>query len=63
MNLQTLEKTAREMVAPGRGILAADESFGTIGKRFDALGIESTEESRRSYRESPIRPKAIDLQP
>ncbi len=51
MNLQTLEKTAGEMVSPGRGILAADESFGTIGKRFDALGIESTEESRRAYRE------------
>ena len=51
MNLQTLEKTAGEMVSPGRGILAADESFGTIGKRFDAVGIESNEESRRAYRE------------
>ena len=51
MNLQTLEETAREMVGPGRGILAADESFGTIGKRFDAVGIESTEENRRDYRE------------
>jgi fructose-bisphosphate aldolase class I len=39
------------MVAPGKGILAADESFGTIKKRFDSIGIESTEEARRSYRE------------
>ena len=51
MNLQELEKTARELVAPGKGILAADESFGTIGKRFEAVGIESSEESRRQYRE------------
>jgi fructose-bisphosphate aldolase, class I len=51
VNLQELEKTARELVAPGKGILAADESFGTIGKRFKAVGIESTEESRRRYRE------------
>jgi len=51
VNLQELEKTARELVAPGKGILAADESFGTIEKRFNAVGIESTEESRRDYRE------------
>jgi fructose-bisphosphate aldolase, class I len=51
VNLQNLEKTARELVAPGKGILAADESFGTIGKRFEAVGIESGEESRRAYRE------------
>ena len=51
MNLQELEKTTRELVAPGKGILAADESFGTIGKRFEAVGIESSEESRRQYRE------------
>ncbi|MCA1847602.1 MAG: fructose-bisphosphate aldolase class I [Actinobacteria bacterium] len=51
MNVQELEKTARELVAPGKGILAADESFGTIGKRFEAFGIESSEESRRQYRE------------
>jgi fructose-bisphosphate aldolase, class I len=51
VNLQELGKTARELVAPGKGILAADESFGTIGKRFDAVGIESSEESRRQYRE------------
>jgi fructose-bisphosphate aldolase class I len=51
VNLQELEKTARELVAPGKGILAADESFGTIGKRFEAVGIESSAESRRQYRE------------
>ncbi len=51
MNVRELERTARELVAPGKGILAADESHGTIGKRFKAVGIESTEESRRQYRE------------
>ena len=51
MNRQELQKTAQELVAPGKGILAADESFGTIGKRFEAVGIESSEESRRQYRE------------
>ncbi|QIN81791.1 fructose-bisphosphate aldolase class I [Rubrobacter tropicus] len=51
MNVQTLEGTARELVAPGQGILAADESMGTIGKRFEAVGIETGEESRRAYRE------------
>jgi fructose-bisphosphate aldolase class I len=51
VNLQELEKTARALVAPGKGLLAADESFGTIGKRFEAVGIESSEDSRRAYRE------------
>jgi len=51
MDVQQLESTAKELVAGGKGILAADESFGTIGKRFEAVGIESTEESRRAYRE------------
>src|ERR671927_1647933 len=51
MDVRKLEETARELVAPGKGILAADESFGTIGKRFEAVGIESSEESRRAYRE------------
>ncbi len=45
-----LENTAQALVADGKGILAADESFGTIKKRFDALNIESTEEHRRAYR-------------
>ncbi len=47
----TLEATAQALLAAGKGILAADESFPTIGKRFKALDIESTEESRRNYRE------------
>ena len=46
-----LEATARALVAPGKGILAADESTGTIARRFQAVGVESTEESRRAYRE------------
>ena len=46
-----LAATARALVAPGKGILAADESTGTIGKRFDSIGTVSTEESRRDYRE------------
>jgi fructose-bisphosphate aldolase, class I len=51
MNLGELNKTARAMVAPGKGILAADESTGTIKKRFDAIGIEAAPETRRDYRE------------
>ena len=46
-----LETTARALVAPGKGILAADESFPTIEKRFKSIEVESTEESRRAYRE------------
>jgi fructose-bisphosphate aldolase, class I len=51
MNLTELNKVAEAMVAPGRGILAADESSGTIKKRFDAIGVDSTATSRRDYRE------------
>src|SRR3979490_1938395 len=51
MNLAALDKLAEAMVAPGRGILAADESSGTIKKRFDAIGAECTADSRRDYRE------------
>jgi fructose-bisphosphate aldolase class I len=51
MNLAELNKIAERMVAPGKGILAADESSGTIKKRFDAIGVESTADSRRDYRE------------
>jgi fructose-bisphosphate aldolase, class I len=51
MDAQKLEETARAIVAEGKGILAADESDGTIKKRFDTIGVESTEETRRSYRE------------
>jgi fructose-bisphosphate aldolase class I len=46
-----LEQTARALVAPGKGILAADESDGTIKKRFDTIQVDSTEENRRAYRE------------
>jgi fructose-bisphosphate aldolase class I len=55
MNLEALNKVAKAMVAPGRGILAADESSGTIKKRFDAIGVESTEDNRRDYREMLFR--------
>jgi fructose-bisphosphate aldolase, class I len=51
MDLTALNKIAEAMVAPGKGILAADESSGTIKKRFDAINVESTEETRRDYRE------------
>src|SRR5687768_14340567 len=51
MNLSELNKIATAMVAPGRGILAADESSGTIKKRFDAIGADCTEDTRRDYRE------------
>jgi len=55
MNLADLNKVALAMVTPGKGILAADESSGTIKKRFDAIKVESTEETRRDYREMLFR--------
>jgi fructose-bisphosphate aldolase, class I len=55
MNLAELNRVAQAMVAPGRGLLAADESTGTIGKRFDAIGVSSTAENRRDYREMLFR--------
>jgi len=55
MNLAELNKIAVALVAPGRGILAADESTGTIKKRFDGIGVENTEENRRDYRELMFR--------
>ena len=57
MNLDALNKVAEAMVAPGRGILAADESTSTIKKRFDAIGVENTEDNRRDYREFMFRAK------
>ena len=51
MDQAALKETARALVAPGKGILAADESEGTIKKRFDTIRVESTEENRRFYRE------------
>src|SRR5437588_12665902 len=55
MDLTELNRVAEAMVAPGRGILAADESSGTIKKRFDAIGVENTEDNRRAYREMMFR--------
>jgi fructose-bisphosphate aldolase class I len=55
MNSDGLIKTAKAMVAKGKGILAADESSGTIKKRFDAIGVESSEDNRRDYREMLFR--------
>ncbi|WP_336069818.1 class I fructose-bisphosphate aldolase [Nitratireductor rhodophyticola] len=55
---ERLEDIAAAMVTPGQGILAADESSGTIKKRFDTIGLESTEENRRDYREMMFRAEA-----
>ena len=49
--MSNLENIAKQMVTPGKGILAADESSGTIEKRFDSINVESNEENRRNYRE------------
>jgi Fructose-1,6-bisphosphate aldolase len=51
MSIEQLAETAQAMVAPGKGIIAIDESTATVGKRFAAVGIENTEENRRAYRE------------
>src|SRR6266481_10086598 len=55
MNLADLNTIALTMVAPGKGLLAADESSGTIKKRFDNINVVSTEETRRDYREMLFR--------
>jgi fructose-bisphosphate aldolase class I len=55
MNLAELNKVALAMVTPGKGVLAADESSGTIKKRFDSMKVESAEETRRDYREMLLR--------
>ena len=57
MNLQELQDNAQALVAPGKGILAADESTGTIKRRFDSINAVSTEESRLNYREMLFRTK------
>src|SRR4051794_24916395 len=49
--MDELAKVAQALVAPEKGILAADESSGTIAKRFDGIGVESTDETRRAYRD------------
>ena len=51
ISVQELEKTVAELTAPGKGILAADESSGTIEKRFKAVNVACTDETRRDYRE------------
>src|SRR5437764_9003642 len=51
MAANELHETAKAVVAEGKGILAADESDSTIKKRFDSIGVESTEENRRAYRD------------
>ena len=55
MNKDQLHKVALALVAPGKGILAADESTGTIQKRFDAIKVENNETNRRDYREFMFR--------
>src|SRR5438552_8179784 len=59
MATTTLEGTAHALVAPGKGILAADESHATIGRRFEPLGIANSEENRRRYREMLLTTKGI----
>ena len=54
-----LNAIAKAMVAPGKGILAADESTGTIGKRFDSINVENIEENRRAYRDMLFSTKGI----
>jgi fructose-bisphosphate aldolase class I len=60
MDVEALKATAQAMVAPGKGILAADESGGTIKKRFDTIDVESTEENRRAYRDLLFTTGGID---
>ncbi len=60
MSLQELETIARAMVAKGKGILAADESSGTIKRRFDSIKVESNENTRRAYREMLLTTKGIE---
>jgi fructose-bisphosphate aldolase, class I len=60
MSKQELEKVAQAMVAKGKGILAADESMGTIKRRFDSIKIESNENNRRAYREMLFTTKGIE---
>lgn len=59
MDIQQLSQVAEELVMPGKGILAADESSGTIKKRFESIGVESTEDNRRDYRELLFRTPGV----
>ena len=58
--METLHDIAGRMVAPGKGILAADESTGTCTKRFDSVGIDSTEENRRQYRQMLLTTEGLE---
>ncbi len=60
MNLETLKQTAQAMVAPGKGILAIDESHSTCKKRFEALGVECNEATRQEYRELLVTAPGIE---
>lgn len=60
MNLSVLQATAKAMVAPGKGVLAIDESHSTCKKRFEALGVECNEETRREYRELLVTAPGIE---
>jgi fructose-bisphosphate aldolase class I len=60
MPAQSLETVAKAMVAPGKGILAADESTGTIEKRFAGIKVENTEENRRAYRDMLFSAKGLE---
>ena len=59
MDLAELNRVANALVAPGKGVLAADESAGTVKKRFDVIGVECTEDNRRDYRELLFRSKGM----
>ena len=59
MDLNDLIDVAKAMVADSKGLLAADESTGTITKRFDSIGVDSTEDTRRDYRELLVRTKGL----
>ena len=59
MDLAELNRVANALVTPGKGVLAADESAGTVKKRFEAIGVESTEDNRRDYRELLFRSKGM----
>src|SRR5437764_3910746 len=60
MAAEELQEIARAIVADGKGILAADESSGTIKKRFDSIDVESTEETRRAYRELLLTTEGVE---
>jgi len=60
MDIELLKKTAKQMIAAGKGILAADESSGTCQKRFESVGVSCTEENRRAYRETLLTTEGLE---